>query len=304
VVRCTLLLATFAVLVVAPAARADVTVQAIPALPGIKVEYAGQQLVTDDKGRVLVPAPDDARVRAGLRVRSTMLRHGVHARFNGWRRGRLTMRLLYLVRFSYVGTDRDRINPARIKSLTLRGPGGMRRTISSGGHPFWLEGNRIVPLGRRPVSKPISWAVERATAGGSNVVFRAQQRFTPARTRRLAVRVRFYRLRFAAHDWLLGKAIGSQISLTYPDGHVERHALKDGKVTIGSLPAGLYRVTVEAPGMASDWPVALSRDKDVDVSIISYLDVALGIFVLALLAVGLLLAGRPALRHRLRRVAA
>jgi len=122
--------------------------------------------------------------------------------------------------------------------------------------------------------------------------------------RRLAVRVRFYRLRFAAHDWLLGKAIGSQISLTYPDGHVERHALKDGKVTIGSLPAGLYRVTVEAPGMASDWPVALSRDKDVDVSIISYLDVALGIFVLALLAVGLLLAGRPALRHRLRRVAA
>ena len=105
--------------------------------------------------------------------------------------------------------------------------------------------------------------------------------------------VRFFTLRFAAKDALLGSGIGSQISLTYPDGHVETHPLGGGShFTFHSLPRGSYTVKVKAPGFASEWPVALAGNQSLDVSVISYLDVLLVLGALMCIALGLLLYGR------------
>jgi hypothetical protein len=300
--RCLLALALALIALAAGAAPAGaaIRVQAIPGLPGLRFDYAGTRLISDAHGRVLVPTDDARGLRTRLHLLPTTLRHGVHARFSGWRRGRVTYTVVYRVRPSFVDPRGDHIDPSRISAVDLRGPAGSKFTIPDG-RPIWLPGNRIVPVGRRPVSRNITWAVERVMAGGANVVTRSQQRITPAHGVRPRLKVRFYTLHFTAHDALLGSPIGSRIILRYPDGHEEGHpAGSGGGFEFGSLPRGSYTVRVEAPGFASSWPVALSRNQDLGVSVISYVDVLLGGAVLGALALALLLAGRPSLRRRMR----
>ena len=285
-------------------AQAATEVQAVPALPGLRLSFEGQRLQTDAGGLVVVPTDDRRALRAGLRGLDTPLRHGVRARFSGWRRGRLTFRLLYDVHPAFVNTTGRRVDPKRIATITLAGPAGARLVLRGAG-AHWIPGNRIVPIGRRPVSRPLAWAVESVTAAGTNVVTRSQQKLVPSRQRHPRIRVRFYSLRFAAQDALLRRSIGSAITLRYPNGHEERHTLgHDGALTLHALPRGLYHVRLQAPGMAAAWPVALSRDQKLEVSVISYLDVALVFGALTAIALGLLIAGQPRLRARLRRAMA
>jgi len=224
------------------------------------------------------------------------VRHAVHAHFHGWRRGRVTLTLLYQVRPRFVDPRGRHVDPSRIDSVLLKAPGGVRMGLATD-RATWVPGNRIVAVGRRPVSRPVQWSFERAMANGTNVVARSQQRFLPSRVRHPRVHVRFFTLRFSARDALLGSAIGSGISLTFPDGHVEHHALgAGGRLTFHSLPRGSYTVKVQAPGFAKELPVALTGNQAVRASIISYLDVLLVLGALMGLALGLLLVGRR--RHR------
>jgi hypothetical protein len=291
-VRRALLHAVVAALLGASAAHAATTVQVIPALPGVHFSFDGARLVSGQGGTLVVPTDDRGALRKRLRVVNTTLRHGVHAHFHGWRRGRLTLTLMFQVRPRFVDPGGRHVDARRIRSVLLKAPGGTRMALLTN-HPTWVPGNRIVAVGRRPVSRPLVWSVERAIASGANVVARSQQRFRPGKVRHPRVHVRFYRLRFAAHDALLGSGIGSQISLTFPDGHVETHPLGGGgRFNFGSLPRGSYTIKVKASGFASEWPVTLSGNQSLAVSVISYLDVLLVLGALLSIALGLLLVGR------------
>jgi hypothetical protein len=290
--RRALVLAVLGLLVAVPGARAATTVQVIPSLTGIRFSFAGQPLLSGPGGRLTVPTNDEAALRAGLRGLDTTIRQGVYARFNGWRRGRVTLTLLYEVRPRFVDPAGHAVDPTRITSVLLKAPGGVRMGLATN-RATWVPGNRIVVTGRRPVSRTVAWAIERALANGADVVARSQQRFVPSRERHPRLHVRFYTLRFAAGDALLGSGIGSQISLKFPDGHTERHPLGGGgHFTFRSLPRGTYTVSVTAPGFASVWPVTLAGNQSLGVSVISYLDVLLVLGALMSIAVGLLLIGR------------
>jgi hypothetical protein len=290
-----------AVLAAAPAGAR--VVETVPATAGLRLAYEGIPLVADANGRVDVPAPDETSLRAGLRMLDTAVRPGVRARPAGWRHGVLTIQLEHRVRFAFRDPARRMIDRGRIASVTLKGPDGERRTLDAS-ERHWLPGNRIVTLGQTVLSRQVTWAFDRVVAGGVNVVARAQQRFAPGRRDPVRVVVRLHTLRFAARDALLGSPIGTDIHVRHPDGHLTRHRLERGETVLRGLPAGDYRIRVTAPSMGTSWPVALSRDQRVEVSVISYADIALVLGVLALLAVGLVLAGRPRLRARLRRRAA
>jgi hypothetical protein len=290
--RRVLLLAVLALLVAVPAAGAASTVQVIPGLPGIRFSFDGQILQSQRGGALVVPTDDRRALRRRLKVLNTTVRHAVHAHFHGWRRGRITLTLLYQVRARFVDPRGRHVDPQRIGSVLLKAPGGVRMGLLTD-RPTWVPGNRIVAIGRRPVSRPMEWSVERAVADGTNVVARSQQRFLPAKVRHPRVHVRFYTLRFKARDALLGSGIGSTISLTLPDGRVERHDLgAGGRFTFRSLPRGSYTIKVKAPGFASEWPVTLAGDTAMKVSVISYLDVLLVLGALMSVALGLLLVGR------------
>jgi hypothetical protein len=66
-------------------------------------------------------------------------------------------------------------------------------------------------------------------------------------------------------------------------------------VSLVLLPRGQYVARVDAPGISFPQPIALSRDQEVELKVVSGRDIIAGFLALAAVAVGLLLIGRPRL---------
>jgi hypothetical protein len=184
--------------------------------------------------------------------------------------------------------------------MTLKSRTGVRTPVKQG-EDVWLQGSRVVPFSGELVSKDIDYQVERAEVDGTNVVNRAQQRFTPHKQQSLDVQLLFYSLKVVTRDALFGFPVGEGIQLRYPNGRTVRHDLKDGTVTLPSLPRGTYNVKVVASGVSFTRPVSVSRNQEVELKVISWLDMILAALALSALAIGLLVARRPHLLRRFRR---
>jgi hypothetical protein len=268
------------------------TVQTVPVLEGVPFMVGGRMFRTDALGRARVvgPAP---RLADRIRIPDTEIAPGVRARFNRRKEGNYLFDLLYRVRMSFRDPDGRPVDPGRVNSVTLKGSHGVRLTMKPAGS-HWLQGIRVVTSSQGYRKKKLTWVVERATVEGSNVVNRSQQRFVPTRTRNTSVALLLYPAHFSARDALFGFPLGSHVNIKYPNGRVERHTLgDDAQVTLPSLPRGQYTVSVVGPGITFERPVALSREQAVELEVLSYLDLGLGLGVLASLAFGLLLLGRP-----------
>ena len=277
----------------AQAAGLPSVIQTVPEVRGMRFVAGGVPFETDGSGRAYPPA---ALVGSRARVRAleTRVAPGVRARFDRWYRSGRTaaLNIDYKVDLGFVDLEGNRVDPSVVSSVTLAGSNGRRQTFE-GGVP-WLQGNRVVPESGGRHSTAVSYAVERVVVGGSSVVHRAQQRFFPAQDRRVRLRLLLFSARFVVRDALLGFPIGSAVRLEYPSGHVQRHGLTQGAdLTIRSLPRGDYRVNVDALGISSSRPVALSGDQQIELQVISWLDVVVVLLGLASVALGLLYIRRP-----------
>jgi hypothetical protein len=131
-------------------------------------------------------------------------------------------------------------------------------------------------------------------------VNQAQQRFLPSRQRVVPLRLLFYDTTVRARDALFGFPIGHALELRYPNGHVERPRLGGGgKVRLRALPRGDYEVKVSGAGISFTRPLSVSRNQEVELKVLSWLDLGLAALALASVALGLLVVRRP---HLLRRV--
>ena len=72
----------------------------------------------------------------------------------------------------------------------------------------------------------------------------------------------------------------------------------NGRVVVPSLPRGTYRITLEGGGYPLAEPLLLSRSQVAIVPVVTYLDLIVVGGGLLVLAVGLLLVGRPYLARR------
>jgi hypothetical protein len=267
------------------------TVQTVPVLEGVRFMVGGRTFRTNAFGRALVKGPAP-RLADRIRIPDTEVTPGVRARFNRRKEGRYLLDLLYPLRMSFRDPAGRPVNSSRVSSVTLRSSHGVRRTMNPG-RPSWLQGVRVVTTRQGYKTKRVTWVVENAIIDGSNVVNRSQQRFD-ARNRHMRVELLLYTAHFSGRDALLKFPLGSQLRIEYPNGRVERHDLgDDAEVTLPSLPRGEYVVSVEGPGIRVEQPVALSREQTVDLEVLSYLDLGLSLGVLASLALGLVLLGRP-----------
>src|SRR6266542_1258810 len=279
---------------------ADTIVETIPPTPNLPIVYGGITYSTDRHGVALLPPQLIGRPR----VPPTTFSAGRRAVFQRWYgrsvRLRAALDIYYRVRLRYVDLRGRLVDPDTVDSIQIRSSIGERSHPAS--RILWLRGTRVVPLNGGLESKPIYYTIERVVVGGSNVVNESQQKFFPARERGVTVQLLFYRARFRSRDAFFGFVVGDKIRLTFPQGTTRRYRLgADGTVVLPSLPRGNYHVEVEGGGFSLGGPVALSRDQDVKVGVISYLDVTIAAAALALFAVGLPLIRRP---HRLRELRA
>jgi phospholipase C len=286
------LMLTLLLIMSAEPAKAQTTVQTVPAVPGMRFAVDGHRFKADRDGRAHLPPG----ARDSLRAMDTEVAPGVRATFDRWYQGRsiAAINLYHRVRARFVDQSGNKVDPRAVASVTLRGSDGGRHVLTRG-RPLWLQGNRVVPESEGRRSAALRYAADKVVVAGSNVVHRGQQRFTPAANPTIQLRLLLFAVRVRARDALLGFPIGSQVRLRYPNGRDRRLALgRSADLTVRSLPRGSYRVGVDALGISSSRPLALSRDQEVDLRVISWLDLAVVLLGLASIALALLFVRRPA----------
>jgi hypothetical protein len=298
----------------APAARAGfptfeaVTFRTMPPIAGVRIRSRGQTVRTDGTGFVTLTV---RRTGPGYRdieapkVLATRLPSGKQARFGGLFQSGRTIGISLYTRTSlrFVDLAGEPVPTRRITSTRLASRNGARIRIEGGVTPM-LQASRVSLTSSGVQSRPIEYAVERVEVDGANVVNRDQRQFLPLRRARLRVPLLLYSARFVAADALFGDHAGTAVLLRYPSGRTVRIPLRDGTARAVGLPRGQYQVRVDAPGYSFEHPLWLSRNQVVDLPVVSYLDLGVVLGGIAALALGLLLAGRPLLRRRLRHVAA
>jgi hypothetical protein len=101
------------------------------------------------------------------------------------------------------------------------------------------------------------------------------------------VQLLFNVAKFSARDAIFHFPVGSGVRLRYPNGRarIVRFGEKS-VVVVPGLPRGHYDVKVIGGGWSPFRPVAVSRNQDVTLAVITYLDIAVAIFVLLTLCAG------------------
>jgi len=144
-----------------------------------------------------------------------------------------------------------------------------------------------------------NWAIQSVIVDGTNVVTRASNRFSPRKLRGpFKVSLLFVSAKVTSTDALFGSHLGESVSLTYPSGRKrEIRFSKDGTIALTGLPRGAFKIKVNAHGVSPERPIALSRNQVIELTVISYLDLALAGGLLGAIAITLLVLRRPHLRR-------
>ena len=297
-------------MVVEPARTAIYTV---PPVPGIKFRLNDKTYVADETGVANIEVNTSGVFTLEvLPIANDTLPSNIRMEFARWndnvftakrqvyfprdRRLEVGFTVSYQVRQEFSDTKGQPVDPSRIDSMILGGVGN-RFTFDKAG-PIWLPANRLTRrIGERLESEEILYYFREILIDGANVVNKSEQRFRIRPDDVWPVQVLLYSARFSARDAMFRFPIGKGIALTYPDGHTEEFLFPDtdnAEVVVSGLARGSYNAKIiGAGGSAPPTPVHLSRDQNVELLMLSYLDITLIIGIPLLIALTFFLIGRP-----------
>lgn len=297
-------------MVVEPARTAIYTV---PPVPGLKFVLNGQTYVADENGVANVEVNtsgvfdlevlpiDESTLPSNIRMEFARWNDNVFTQkrkvyFPRDRRLEVGFTVSYQVNQQFFDSEGDPVDPSRVDSMTLRGVGNTFTFDKAG--PIWLPANRLTRrIGERLDSEEILYYFREIIVDGANVVNKSEQRFQIRPDDVWPIEVLLYSARFSARDAMFRFPIGKGIELTYPDGHQEQFLFTDtenAEVVVPGLARGSYSARIiGAGGSAPPTPVHLSRDQNVELLMLSYLDLALIIGIPLLIALTFFLLGRP-----------
>lgn len=293
-----------------------VTFRTVPAVPGVRLVFAGATLVTDADGtasytgartaapqslRLLDTSVDtpDARYRftrwAGQRDPDQAFRSsvdGLPLRADYTVTAGFTVQ--YPVTASYTDQHGAPLDPSLVSVVRVKGSDNRTTDLSVTG-TTWLAG--VLPVfrnsGLEPV--PVDYTLRSLVYDGAEVADAGRQGFRPGTDRQLTFTGAFHDLTVTGHDALFGSGAGTRATVSGPGGKVWTVPLgPDHTAVLAHLPRGRYTVEVDAPGgTTSPREVQLSQAVTADVTVVSLADVLL-------LAGGVLLLVGVPLAIRLR----
>ncbi len=297
---------------------AVVSVTTVPALAGIPFQLGERRFVSDADGvarlevtepgsyRLMADVPDDLQLNADTRV--SFVRWG-DSEFHPSREvevaGDIAVKVGLALSHPVMLRALDRqgapVPAERIAAITLQASNGTRFSYNDFG-PHWLMANRVQRLRNGLIPTTLQYAVASVEVDGANVVNRFQQRFTVASGATWDVSLLLFGAVLRSGDALFGRSVGSGVLLRYPSGRtVVRPFDAAGEARFEGLARGDYHVqVVGASGFAPVAPLALSRDQNTALKVLTTLDIAVLVGSGVILALGLLLVGRglPAWRRR------
>lgn len=296
----------------------ELEVKTVPPLAGVRFSLNQTQFVSGQDGvaRITVKSAGNFFLRM-LSVKG--VKPDIRAVFHRWqddsyltsRRVKLPLKhplgagfdVSYRTGQTFVDLFGHRVDLKRISALTIKGSDGVIHTFKDG-RPSWLLAGRVVRRQNGLEETNIQYSVLSVVMDGANVVNQKQQRFYVQQNGNWKIHLLLYSATFSARDALFGFPIGSGIRVKYPNGLVKVLAFgSHSHLKVGSLVRGLYQVGVTgALGIAPSTPLALTQNQDVQLLVISYLDIAVTVVLVSLLVFGLLFIGRPQLLSALRSV--
>ncbi len=206
--------------------------------------------------------------------------------------------LSHQVRQVFTDLQGQPVDPLRIESLTLKSSFGAEYTFEDG-KPRWLQANRIARRKTGLEATEVQYGVVNVQIHGSNVVNRYQQRFTVKPNDTWPIRLLIYSASVRAKDAIFRFPLGGSLRVEYPNGEVELYDFGPNRqVDLESLARGTYKLqVVGVRGIAPSTPMALSRDQEVVLKVLSSFDIGMGAVLGLLFVFGLLLYGRPHILH-------
>jgi hypothetical protein len=294
-----------------PSGPGILNLQTVPPMAGVVVNVDGSTARSDEAGRIAVPVNDFTGLKARIKVPETKIstsRSVVFDRFRGdpdsAARGKVIemgLRTRRLVSWRFVDRIGADVEVDKVQSMRIRSNTGEINELSGAAlaKPLWVSESRTQQGPNGLVSKRLYWVVDGAMVGGASVVNKAQQRFFPWDQQLWLVQLLFYKVVFTAGDLFFTRQVGNGIELVRPDGRKDRLAFgPDGKVSVSDLPRGTYTIKAYGGGVSFGRPVNISKDQEVSMDVISRIDLGLVAGTLIIVAVGLILLGRPHLRPR------
>ncbi len=296
-------------LVVEPA---KLEIHTIPATPGVVFKLNNQTYTTDSSGAVTIQINTSGIYSLNvLPIDQKSLPSNVRMEFSRWNDNVFTAnRQVYIPRDSHMeagftikyqvtqifhDTEGNLIDPARISSMVIKGS-GEAFTFNKAG-PIWLPANRLLRrISENLESDPILYYSNDVMVDGASVVNRGEQRFDIRPGDVWNVKILLYTINFSAQDAMFHFPIGKGIELTYPNGRTQQFSFNspNAAITIPSLARGSYTARViGAGGSAPLTPIHLSRDQDVQLLMLSYLDIAVIVGLPLLIALVFFFIGRP-----------
>lgn len=288
--------------------------QTVPPLAGVMVKVDGQVARSDAKGRIAVGVRNFVGLAGRVAVPETRIspdRKVVFDRFRGnvdaGGRGKvveLGVRTTRLVSWSFIDRFGNAVPADRITAMRLRSNTGEIHDLTGAqvARPLWVAESRTQQGPQGLVSKQLYYVVDSAMVDGTSVVNRAGQKFLPWEQQAWVVQLLFFRVSFTATDMFFTRQVGEGIQLTRADGGVQRLPFgRDGTAVVPDLPRGTYTITVFGGGVSFGRPVSISKDQQVTLTVISVADLTVVTLAVLVVAVGLVLFGRPHLLTRLRR---
>lgn len=283
----------------------------VPPVPGARFKLNDQTLVADENGVANIEVDtsgvytlevmpiDEENLPSNIRMEFARWNDNVFTQqrqvyFPRTRRLEVGFTVSYQVSQEFFDTRGEPVDPSRIDSFTVRGVGNTFTFDKAG--PVWLPANRLTRrIGERLESEEILYYFREITVDGANVVNKSEQRFRIRPDDVWPVQVLLYSARFSGRDAMFRFPIGKGIELTYPDGHTEVFLFdENAEVVVPGLARGSYSARITgAGGSAPPTPVHLSRDQNVELLMLSYLDIALIVGIPLLIALLFFFIGRP-----------
>jgi len=282
--------------VVAPV---EVVIQSVPTIAGLELIFDGNLIVTGQDGMARVMVSEPGRYDLEL-LPNTELLDLQNAEFVQWfptnflfmtevnvpgvTWQQVGFEKIYTANFEFVDMNGFPVPATRIQKFILRGSNGNVIQLSEF-ELSTLDVNNILARLSGLDSTNVVYSVQQVMVDGSDVVNQGQQRFEYSPGQAVRIELLLFSINVTSEDLIFGTPSGRGLYLTFPNLETRYYPFESQNgITIRGLARGDYSIRVEVDdGFTFDIPLSLSRDQEVRVPVISYIEV----IIAAGLAIGI-----------------
>jgi len=273
--------------------------QTVPALAGVPVHVDGVTALTNPDGVATLPVASAGD--HSLSIDTPDLGPGARTQFARWSDGvpksSRPLRMLadarlyasfsadYLTRLRFIDGNGAAVDTTKLTEVALAGPEGATIDLRSPYDPIWLHvpaPSRAVLDGTGTIAK---FSVASGKFEGISVINRGDDQYLPNASGNWPIKLRIYSLDIHTRHPLIGGGIPTRVAVVLQSGRRVTAPLdSSGSVTLHGLPRGSYTVMVPHTRLAAQFTLSLTRSQSVTIPVVSRMEIASSLLLLALLA--------------------